>query len=131
MKKNLPPSNRKFGLFFSLIFILLTIYSIYKYSVLITGFFAGIGGLLIIISLISPAILSPLNRGWMRLGYMMGKIMNPLILGSIFYFLITPMAISMRLFGRDELRIKRIPCNSYWVERGPTDPNCDSFLNQF
>jgi hypothetical protein len=59
----------------------------------------------------------------------MGKFVSPIVLGIIFFLLITPVAIITRLFGRDELLIKKREVPSYWIEKEAIDP--DSFKDQF
>ena len=81
------PSNRKLGLFFSLIFAFLGIL-FYKDSKLLALYFLGISVFFITVAIIYPKILEPLNKGWMKLGYFMGRMMNPIVLGVIFYLLI-------------------------------------------
>ena len=61
----------------------------------------------------------------------MGKVVSPLVLGVIFFLLISPVALIGRLFGRDELRLKKANSNSYWIDRVPPGPAGDTFKNQF
>ena len=84
-----------------------------------------------ILTLLAPQWLRPFNRAWFLLGELLGKIVSPIVLGVIFFLLITPVALVGRLLGRDELRLKRKPVNSYWVDRTPPGPEADSFKNQF
>lgn len=78
----------------------------------------------------SPRSLAPLNRAWFHLGELMGKIVSPVVLGIIFFGLLTPISLLTRLLGRDELRLKRRAVNSYWIDRA-SGPTGDSFKNQF
>jgi len=82
-------------------------------------------------TLVTPKVLSPLNRAWYELGMLLGKIVSPIVLGAMFFVLITPIALITRLFGRDELKIKKSFVQSYWVDRLPPGPPSDSFKNQF
>jgi len=61
----------------------------------------------------------------------MGRVVSPLVLGILFFILITPVALFMRLIGRDALRIKKQQVNTYWIERNPPGPNPESFKDQF
>ncbi len=79
----------------------------------------------------APQLLTPLNRLWYALGIILGKVINPIVLGAMFFVLITPIALLTRLFGRDELKIKKSFAHSYWVDRLPPGPQSDSFKNQF
>ena len=99
------PSNRKFGLFFTAIFLLASFYSYYVGSEIMVYLFSTICGIFLIITIINADILLPLNKLWMKFGILLGMIVNPIIMGIIFFGIFTPIAIVMRLFGRDELRL--------------------------
>ena len=79
----------------------------------------------------APKVLRPLNRVWYELGVLLGKVISPIVLGVMFFVLITPIAVITRIFGRDELKIKKLFVQSYWVDRLPPGPPSDSFKNQF
>lgn len=78
-----------------------------------------------------PRALAPLNKAWFYLGEGLGKIVSPIVLGIIFVGIVTPISIVTRLFGRDELRLKRRVVNSYWIDRIPLGSVAHSFRNQF
>jgi len=67
----------------------------------------------------------------MALGHLLGRIVSPIVLGLIFFVLITPVALFGRVAGRDPLRLKPRAISSYWVKREPAGPTPDSFKNQF
>ena len=126
------PSNRNFGLLFAGVFAFLSTYAAYQgtdiykiYGWLIAGVAVGL------LAVTAPGLLTPFNRAWMKLGELMGKVVSPLVLGIIFFVLITSIALVTRLFGRDELRLKKTNKHSYWVNRAPPGPAGDSFKNQF
>lgn len=96
--------------------------------VVASGFLAFTVGLL---AFIRPVIFEQPKRAWLSLGLLLGRLGNPLILGIIFYLLITPLALVTRLFGRDELALKKRGVNSYWKHREPTRPSPNSFLKQY
>jgi hypothetical protein len=73
----------------------------------------------------------PLNKLWFGLGILLGKIISPIVLGIMFFILITPVALATRAFGRDELKLKKRNLNTYWVSRNPAGPAKDSFKNQY
>lgn len=127
------PSERSFGLLFALIFCALSTYgALYKnwpQFLVIVLFVVGIG--LLLISICMPRILTPLNRGWFWLGQMLGKIVSPVVLGLIFFLLLTPIALIGKVIGRDELKLKKRKTDSYWVDRKPSESFSDSFKNQF
>jgi len=126
------PSERKFGLLFTAIFFAMGGYGWFR-SASDISVYGWLGAALVVglITLLAPHLLRPLNKAWFLLGQLMGKIVSPLVLGIIFFVLITPIALMTRLFGRDELRIKKQSIDSYWIQRDPVGPTSDSFKNQF
>lgn len=132
MKSPSLPSERSFGFLFTVVFGLLAAQSIYSASsFVLTLTFAVATILLLVVTVIAPRRLSQLNKVWFKLGILLGKIFSPIILGAIFFILITPVALVARMLGRDELRIKKQKTKSFWVERDPTGPQPESFKNQF
>lgn len=125
------PSNRKFGGVIAGVLALLALYALWKSHPLRAAAFAVPGTLLGLAALVLPNILTPLNRLWMAFGILLGKIVSPLVLGLIFMVLVTPVAVSTRLFGRDALRMKKRTVTSYWIERYPAGPEPTSFQRQF
>tara|TARA_Y100000588_G_C14125598_1_gene869253 strand:- start:776 stop:1177 length:402 start_codon:yes stop_codon:yes gene_type:complete len=125
------PRNKNFGLFFSFVFLLLSGYFYFVDSLSISIILLTISILFFIFSRAFPRLLKPLNILWMFIGYLLGRIISPIILGVIFYFLITPFGLVMRVFGRDELNLKDKPRTSYWDERTPIGPRSKSFKDQF
>lgn len=65
------------------------------------------------------------------LGILLGKIVNPLVLGVVFFIVITPIAVIMKLAGRDTLGLQKRRVNTYWIDRIPVGPDSQSFNNQF
>ena len=124
------PSNKKFGFFFSSIFLIISIYFAYKDNALIAYIFAILVILFVAITLLKADILLPLNKLWMRFGLLLGIIISPIVLGIIFFCLFAPTAIVMRLIGRDELRIKINKKDSHWIPRDLVEYE-NSFKNQF
>ena len=100
------PSNRKFGFFFTFIFAVLATYFFYIESTVFLYGFAITSVLFFTITLVHAESLSRLNRLWMAFGLLLGKIVSPVVMGIIFFGLFTPISLLMRLFGRDELRLK-------------------------
>ncbi len=81
---------------------------------------------------LAPAALRPLNRVWFLFGMVLHKIVNPLVMGLLFYITITPMALVMRLLGKDPLNRRfDSKAKSYWIERRPAGPAPESMRNQF
>ena len=79
-----------------------------------------------------PELLGGLNRLWIRFGVLLGKVVSPIALGVLFYGVLAPMGVVMRLMGKDPLRLKLDSgANSYWIRRKPPGPPPDSMTNQF
>ena len=124
------PSNRKFGFFFTFIFAVVAAYFSYSANVSWTYVFAATALLFLLITLIKSDALLPLNRLWMRFGLLLGMIVRPIVLGIIFFGLFAPIAVLMRLIGRDELRLKFHQKQSHWITRN--EPiKAESFKDQF
>ena len=122
------PSNRSFGLFFSFIFLILTFYFfnsnnlVFIFSFLTLSFF--------IISVFKPDLLYKMNKYWMILGLILGKIFSPILLGIIFFAIVSPISILMKVFSRDELKLKEIQSDSFWICFDDTKPK-SQFEKQF
>jgi len=125
------PSNRKFGYFFTVIFSISCAYA-YGNALHVTGAIMFCIAIFFLFSaILFPKLLTPINILWFRLGHLLGQITSPIILGIIFFMLITPTSLLLRMLGRDELKIKKISLNSYWVDRSPPGPAPNSFRNQY
>lgn len=124
------PSNRRFGLFFAAVFLTAAAY--FKYTDAGRATFFAIAAFLsfLIIAIVCPRLLSPLNRLWANLGLMLGMLISPIVLGMIYFVLFTPLAVLMRFYGRDELRLRFVERSTYWVKREETN-QIDHFRNQF
>jgi hypothetical protein len=96
------------------------------------GGLAGIGAALVVGGLAAPARLAPLNRAWTRLGLLLFKVVNPVVLGLIYLTTVVPSGVIMRLLGRDllSLRFDRRAA-SYWVVRDPPGPPPQTMIRQF
>lgn len=129
--KNLKlPSNRTFGLFFSLIFCLISIYFTYIDLFIYSIVFSILFFIFILVSFLKSEILLPLNKMWMKLGFLIGSIVSPIVLGGIFFILFTPVSILFKIIKRDELRLNFSRRSTYWIKR--EDPiDSESFKNQF
>lgn len=132
MNSHKTSSNRSFGLLFSTALLCLGAYEIYQDGNQMVSFiWLSVALVIGVIAIAAPSVLRPFNKAWMKLGDTMGKVVSPLVLGVIFFVLITPVALITRLFGRDELRLKKAKVSSYWIGRAPPGPAGDSFKNQF
>ena len=113
-------SNKSFGIVFSVVFLLISIYplinneNIRYWSLIIALVF-------LILGLLNSKILTPLNKLWFKFGLFLGKIISPIIMGIIFFVVVTPIGVIMRLIGKDVLNLKlNKKEGSYWIEKeGP------------
>lgn len=125
------PSNKKIGIFF---FIILTILSvvlfIYDYP-LISVITLTTGLISLTLSYLKPDLLLPVNKAWMTLGYLLGYIVSPIVIGSIFFVIFTPISIFLKIIGRDELKLLNKNSDSYWRKRQLNKDSQTSFKNQF
>ena len=88
--------------------------------------------LFLVVAIARPSILGPLNRAWAKLGLLLGQVFNPILLGVVFFLVVTPMAVIRRLLGKDSLHLKSKPdLKSYWIDRSPAGPKFGSMTKQF
>lgn len=125
------PSNQIFGYFFALIFGALGAYLGFKGMSSVSSVLVLLAGILAAIATLKSDLLTPLNRLWMQFGVLLGVIISPLIMGLIYFGLFTPMGIVMRLFRRDELRLKVEARQTHWKSRSKQIRDPDAFKNQF
>ena len=124
------PSNQKFGFFFTFVFVMVAAYFHYSANVSWAYVFIAMAMIFLLVTLIKSDALLPLNKLWMGLGILLGMIVSPIVLGIIFFGLFTPIAMLMRLSGRDELHLKFTQKTSHWISR--EEPvKSESFKYQF
>jgi len=112
-------SNKSFGIVFFVIFLIISLYPILGGGSLRIWSLA-ISIIFLILGMLNSKILSPLNKYWFKFGIFLGKIISPIIMGIIFFFVVTPIGYLMRLFKKDVLSLKFNNNKSYWVEKnGP------------
>ena len=120
-------SNRSFGIVFSIFFLLISLYplinddKIRHWALLISFIFLVLGFL-------NSRLLSPLNKIWFKFGLFLGKLISPLIMGTIFFFVVTPIGILMRVLKKDLLNLRINKNKTYWIEK--TEPK-SKMKNQF
>ena len=109
-------SNRSFGIVFFIVFFFIAIYPVINdghvriWSLIISAIF-------LILGLLNSEILSPLNKIWFKFGILLGKIISPLVMGLIFFIVVTPIGLLMRLINKDLLNLKFNKNKSYWIEK--------------
>ena len=112
-------SNRSFGIVFFIVFLLIALYPLI-YSGEIRVWSAIISFILLALGVLNSKILTPLNKLWFKFGIFLSKIISPLIMGIIFFLVVTPIGLIMKIFGKDVLNLKYNKNQSYWIEKkGP------------
>ncbi len=120
-------SNKSFGIVFFVVFLLIAIYPLINngelriWSLVIAIIF-------LILGLINSKVLTPLNKLWFKFGLLLGKIVSPLVMGIIFFFVVTPTAFIVRIIGKDLINLKFNNKKTYWIEK--TGPK-SKMKNQF
>ena len=120
-------SNKSFGIVFFVVFLLIAIYPLINNGELrIWSLVVAI--IFLILGLINSKVLTPLNKLWFKFGLLLGKVVSPLIMGIIFFLVVTPTAFIMRIIGKDLLNLKFNNKKTYWIEK--TGPK-SKMKNQF
>ena len=120
-------SNRSFGIVFFAVFLIIATYPLINgdelrlWSLIISIVFLFLG-------LLNSKILNPLNKLWFKFGIFLGKIISPLVMGIIFFLVVTPIGLLMRLLNKDLLNLRFNNNDSYWIEK--TEPK-SKMKNQF
>ena len=112
-------SNRSFGIVFFIVFLLIALYPLLKddyvriWSLIISIIF-------LILGVLNSKLLNPLNKIWFKFGLFLGKIISPIIMGVIFFLVVTPIGFLMKLLGKDLINLKFNNKKTYWIEKsGP------------
>ena len=112
-------SNKSFGVVFFIFFFIISVYPLTKDQNIIIWCFV-ISIIFLILGLLNSSVLTPLNKIWFKFGIFLGKIVSPLVMGIIFFLVVTPIGFFMRALGKDLLNLKYNKNKSYWIEKsGP------------
>ena len=120
-------SNKSFGIVFFVVFLIIAFYpllvdgSVRVWSLIISIIFLVLG-------LLNSRLLTPLNKIWIRFGLLLGRIVSPLVMSIIFFVVVTPIGLIMRIFNKDLLNLKFNNDKSYWIKK--TGPK-SKMKNQF
>ena len=109
-------SNRSFGIVFFIVFLIIALYPILNQENM-RIWSLSVSIVFLILGLINSFVLTPLNKLWFKFGILLGKVVSPLVMGLIFFFVVTPIALIMRILKKDILNLKLSEKNSYWIEK--------------
>ena len=121
------PSNRNFGIVFSIVFLIIALWPVLNqneiriWSLMISLIFLVLG-------IINSKLLFPLNKIWFKFGLLLGSVIAPVVMGIVFFFVVTPTGLIMRALGKDLLRLKKNKESTYWLDK---DNSNNSLKNQF
>ena len=112
MKNN--STNKSFGIIFFIFFLIISFWPLLNdeeirvWALIVSLIF-------LILAILKPYLLTPLNRIWIRFGFVLGGIVSPIIMGIIFFTIVTPTGFLMRIFSKDYLNLKKNSNKTYWI----------------
>tara|TARA_B110000858_G_scaffold106928_1_gene122272 strand:+ start:1386 stop:1784 length:399 start_codon:yes stop_codon:yes gene_type:complete len=130
-KKIILPTNKKFGIFFTFVFIVSSFYFFYLKNQYVAIILIFLSSYFFVITFFKLKQLSVLNIFWFKFGQVLGRIVSPIVLGIIYFLIITPVAIIIRIIGRDELSLKNNNRLTHWKKRANQDYKRKNFEDQF
>ena len=116
MKNIKTSSNKSFGIVFFIVFLVISLYPLVNqediriWSLIIAFIF-------LILAFLKSKILTPMNKIWTKFGLFLGNFISPIVMGIIFFFVVTPIGLLMRLFGKDVLNLKNNKSSTYWIKK--------------
>jgi large-conductance mechanosensitive channel len=120
-------SNKSFGIVFFIFFLIISIYPLFNGgNIRIWLLFFSI--VFLILGLLNSKILSPLNKIWFKFGILLGNVVSPIIMGVVFFLIVTPISITMKLLGKNFLNLKKDKKKTYWIKKNEIKSRMD---NQF
>jgi hypothetical protein len=124
------PSDRNFGFVFTAVFLFFGLWPL-RHARPIRPWCLALSAALLLVTLFRPSLLHLPNRAWTGLGLSLGKVVNPIVIGLLFYLVFTPIALALRWMGKDLLHLRRNPAaKTYWLTRDATE-NLSNMTNQF
>ena len=127
MEKQKIPSNKNFGITFSIFFLIITFFIFINHEKL-NLWILSMSVIFLILGITNSNLLLPANKIWFKFGIFLGKIISPLVMGIIFFLVITPIGLILRIFGKDVLKLKFSNDKSYWIDK---DGSKSKMKNQF
>ena len=124
-------TDRSFGFVFAAVFLIVALYPLVS-SQAVRPWAMVVAGVFLVLALFIPKVLGPANRMWTKFGLLLHNVVSPLALGILFFLVVTPTGLLMRIFGKDPLRLRfDAAADSYWIKRTPPGPDAESLKNQF
>ena len=122
------PSNKNFGIVFFIVFLIISIYPLLNgYEIRLWSLFLSV--IILILGLANSKFLTPFNKLWFKFGIFLGKLISPLVMGLIFFVVVTPIAVLMRILKKDLLNLNfNGKIDTYWIDK--TGPK-SKMKNQF
>ena len=111
------PSNRNFGLVFFVVFLIVALWPL-KYEEDIRLWSLVLSIIFFILGILNSQLLTPLNKLWFKFGMFLGLIVSPIVMGIVYFLVVTPIGIFMRLLGKDLLKTSKAKnASTYWIKR--------------
>ena len=121
------PTNRNFGIVFSIVFLIIALWPLLKQNDL-RLWSLYISGIFFVLGLLNSKLLLPLNKIWFKFGILLGSIIAPIVMGIVFFLVVTPTGFIMKLLRKDLLNLKKNEKETYWLDK---DNSNSSLKNQF
>ena len=121
------PTNRNFGIVFSIVFLIIALWPFLKQNDL-RLWSLSISGIFLVLGLFNSKLLSPLNKIWFKFGMFLGSFIAPIVMGIVFFLVVTPTGLIMKLLRKDLLNLKKNKKETYWLDK---DNSNSSLKNQF
>ena len=127
MDKYNKSSNKSFGIVFFLFFLIVSLFPLFKnenirvWSLIIAIIF-------LILGLLNSKVLTPLNKIWFKFGILLGNFVSPIVMGIVFFAIVTPTSLIIRVLGKDLLNLKKSNKKTYWIKRSEIE---SKMKNQF
>ena len=120
-------SNKSFGIVFCVFFLIVSLYPLINGEIIrLWSLFLSV--IFLLLGLLNSRILTPLNILWFKFGIFLGRFVSPIVMGLVFFLVVTPTGLIMRMFRKDLLKLKKNDLNTYWINR--SEPKSD-MKNQF
>jgi hypothetical protein len=125
------PSNRNFGLVFAGFFLLIALWPAIRHGEGLRWWALAAGAAFAGLAFFKNSALAPLNEIWFKLGLALHAVMGPLIMGLLYFCVVSPIGVALKILGKDPLRLRRASASTYWISREPAGPARNSMKQQF